>query len=350
MNKRIKKAGIATVVSFTCLSCLSSLNVVQADEDSPSVTVKNENKISAQKVDVTPNNANSQTGSKSGIYSDKDTLDNRDYNTVGDMANYLDRENALGIASTFHIFAKNTSLNVDTNGNVATDNLNSNVDFGTRGSDTASNSSIDNTQRDIYYIGHADNLRSNSFRNKQDKVVISSDTEVSTNKDNRVVFDQKDGKSFYFEQGNLKSSEVKSEDKIVKYIDIDSELNKLSKRSDYWMNTNNQDSEGVKTNFDDENNRTIDITDAKVSKDNFVFVNIDANLLKDRPINIKGLGMKKNNKVPTVVINIKSSDKDLNIGTETKLYYRESNQPLSNGESHTEQNHFYGILELKLVV
>ncbi|TSO25341.1 collagen-binding domain-containing protein [Lactobacillus sp. LL6] len=338
MNKTIRKAGIATMVSFTCLNCLSSVDVIYAAENSASVSVNKENLIPTQKVEITQNNATSQTGSKSGIYSDNGTLDNREYKTIGAMANYLDRENALGVASTFHIFAENINLNVDTNGNVATNNLNSNVDFGTRGSDTENNSQINNTQCDIHYIGHADNLRPNSFRNQQDKVVVNSETDIRTNKEGRVVLDQKDGNSFYIEQGNLNLNEVQKDNPDIKYIDIDSELNKLSKRADYWMTNNNQNSKGVKIDFIDENNRTIDITDADVSKDNFIFVNLSAKLLKNRPINIKGLGIKKNNKIPTVVINVTNSDKDLNIGTETKFYYRNSNQPLSNSEEHTEQN------------
>lgn len=131
MNKNFKKIEIATMVSFTCVSYLSSFNLVHATQTFSEVCATDKNIITTQKVDVRKNNANNQTKTQSGIYFDNEELHSHNHKTIAGMANYLNKENALGIASTFHIFAQNTTLNVDTNGNVATNNLNSNVDFGT---------------------------------------------------------------------------------------------------------------------------------------------------------------------------------------------------------------------------
>ena len=74
-------------------------------------------------------------------------------------------DNALGIASLFHIFSNSTVLSADTNGNIATDHLiDGTTDFGTRGYDG-----------DLFYIGHlSGTVLPNSFRANDSLIYVGN--------------------------------------------------------------------------------------------------------------------------------------------------------------------------------
>ncbi len=325
LRKNLIKIGALTITTFNCINVLSNLTVVKADQLPSTSTFPTSANFDNNKSDI----------NKADIYSDQTKIKSPDYSTVEEMAKKLDSENPLGVASTFHIFSKNANLNADTNGNIATKNLDSHVDFGTRGN----NKTVNHTDEDIHYIENINNIDSmnhNAFRNTHDHVVLGNKMTVNVNQDHRVVINQ-DGKETYIESNNLSQDEIHVLDKDHKYIDIDTELNKLALKSNNWNKKTN--SEGVKIDLHDMNNQIIDIRNAKADDNNLIYVNLDSHLLaQPQPIKIKGLenGKKEN---PIVIINVKSDTHKLNVATQTLLFYRDSNQTINNSESHTEKNY-----------
>lgn len=325
LRKNLIKIGALTITTFNCINVLSNLTVVKADQLPSISTSTTSANFDNNKSDV----------NKADIYSDQTKLENSDYSTVEEIAKKLDSENPLGVTSTFHIFSKNANLNSDTNGNIATKNLDSHVDFGTRGD----NKTVNHTEEDINYIENINNIDSmnhSAFRNTHDHVVLSDKMTVNVNQDHRVVINQ-DGKETYIESNNLSQDEIHVLDKDHKYIDIDAELNKLTLKSNNWNKKTN--SEGVKIDLHDMNNQIIDIRNTKADDNNLIYVNLDSHLLaQPQPIKIKGLenGKKEN---PIVIINVKSDTHKLNVATQTLLFYRDSSQTINNSESHTEKNY-----------
>ncbi|WP_304203908.1 collagen-binding domain-containing protein, partial [Lactobacillus intestinalis] len=325
LRKNLIKIGAFMITTFNCINVLSNLTVVKADQLPSISTSTTSANFDNNKSDI----------NKADIYSDQTKLENSDYSTVEEIAKKLDSENPLGVASTFHIFSKNANLNADTNGNIATKNLDSHVDFGTRGD----NKTVNHTEEDINYIENINNIDSmnhSAFRNTHDHVVLSDKMTVNVNQDHRVVINQ-DGKETYIESNNLSQDEIHVLDKDHKYIDIDAELNKLTLKSNNWNKKTN--SEGVKIDLHDMNNQIIDIRNTKADDNNLIYVNLDSHLLaQPQPIKIKGLenGKKEN---PIVIINVKSDTHKLNVATQTLLFYRDSNQTINNSESHTEKNY-----------
>lgn len=325
LRKNLIKIGALTITTFNCINVLSNLTVVKADQLPSISTSTTSANFDNNKSDV----------NKADIYSDQTKLENSDYSTVEEIAKKLDSENPLGVTSTFHIFSKNANLNADTNGNIATKNLDSHVDFGTRGD----NKTVNHTEEDINYIENINNIDSmndSAFRNTHDHVVLSDKMTVNVNQDHRVVINQ-DGKETYIESNNLSQDEIHVLDKDHKYIDIDAELNKLTLKSNNWNKKTN--SEGIKIDLHDMNNQIIDIRNTKADDNNLIYVNLDSHLLaQPQPIKIKGLenGKKEN---PIVIINVKSDTHKLNVATQTLLFYRDSNQTINNSESHTEKNY-----------
>lgn len=325
LRKNLIKIGALMITTFNCINVLSNLTVVKADQLPSISTSTTSANFDNNKSDV----------NKADIYSDQTKLENSDYSTVEEIAKKLDSENPLGVASTFHIFSKNANLNADTNGNIATKNLDSHVDFGTRGD----NKTVNHTEEDINYIENINNIDSmnhSAFRNTHDHVVLSDKMTVNVNQDHRVVINQ-DGKETYIESNNLSQDEIHVLDKDHKYIDIDAELNKLTLKSNNWNKKTN--SEGIKIDLHDMNNQIIDISKAKAHDNNLIYVNLDSNLLtQPQPIKIKGFenGEKEN---PIVIINVKSDTSKLNVETQTLLFYCDSNQTLNNSESHIKKNY-----------
>ncbi|MHC5372824.1 hypothetical protein ACYSNU_03395 [Enterococcus sp. LJL120] len=84
-------------------------------------------------------------------------------------------DNLLGIASQFHIFAENASLNAHTEGNLAVDNLTGSANFGTNG--------IANSGKlDLYYIENISAINGGSFvSGNNTKVVLGSSITVTNN-------------------------------------------------------------------------------------------------------------------------------------------------------------------------
>ena len=240
--------------------------------------------------------------------------------------NHLDAKSALMLASLFHIFANEAQLSADVNGNIAVGILNSNVDFGTRGD------SVHLTQGDIYYIQQLNTgLQSGSFRNELfNHVVFGQDVNVE------IVNGQVHVNGHHMV--NLKPEEVFKDAAGSNYIDFPTVFSRLLKASNFYASQ--EESAGVIKNFDDQNNRFVDVSNA-VPKDNVIYVNIPFEYLTHpQPIKIFGLSSKVHG--PTVVINVirMPADGEVSISTQVKLYYDdEKGNHVNPGESHDHPNH-----------
>lgn len=152
-------------------------------------------------------------------------------------------DNALGIASLFHIFSNSTVLSADTNGNIATDHLiDGTTDFGTRGYDG-----------DLFYIGHlSGTVLPNSFR-ANDSLIYVGNSVSSGWIDGHAVINR-------VKLTNVPADRLFKDSADTFYIDFDAYFKLLrEKAATYYAQPN---SAGVTYDFSNMNQRTIDVSDA----------------------------------------------------------------------------------------
>lgn len=311
-NKLLPRFSIRKVGSLTA-SVLIGISLFGQDNQAQAADLNSEETILKQ--------------SNSTIYNDMTPVTSKYGRTIGEVSKEMNEDNALGIAGGFHIFANEAHLNVDTNGNVAANSVEANVDNGSRGR------SQNATVEDIYYIGQlTGNLNAGLGRTSKNHVVLGDDVEVTTR--NGQVFLEHDGQETRMD--HLKVDDVVNENGI-KYIDIEAELDKLANKSILFSSKDS--SEDIKSDFSDQNNRYIDVSDAKPNLSNHIYVDIPWEYLEaPQPIKITGLSSLEN--APTVIINVGKgeSKKTAYVQTQVKLNYDDNNQEISNGESHEVPN------------
>lgn len=224
---------------------------------------------------------------------------------LGIDINDLNTNSVLKLASLFHIFANQASLSADTNGNLAVKILNGSNDFGTRGD------SYNLTSGDIYHIQQlAKNLQSNAFRNKTfNHVVLGKDVSVSI-ENNKVLIND-------ITMDNLKPENVYQDTNGQTYIDFSDVFQQLVKASTSYAST--PQSKGVISNYDDMNNRYVDVSKVATGTQ-IIYVNVPFKYLSaSQPITIKGISHLENG--PTVVINVTDiPNGDQNISTQVQLF------------------------------
>ncbi len=244
--------------------------------------------------------------------------------TKGIDVSQLDENDALKLASLFHIFANQATLSADTNGNLAVGTLNASTDFGTRGT------SDNLTDGDIDYIQNITQpLNSNSFRNPTfNHVVLGKGVNVTINGDQVMI----DGVTM----PNLTPSDVYQDTADNAYIDFKQVFQELTINATKF--SNQSQSVGVSENFSDMNNQYIDVSKA-VATNGTVYVTIPFEYLTaSQPITIKGLSSDPNG--PTIVMNVTGIPEGVaTISTQTLLDYDDGTDDLVNGESHQEPNH-----------
>ncbi|WP_322192181.1 mucin-binding protein [Limosilactobacillus fermentum] len=243
---------------------------------------------------------------------------------LGIDINDLNTNSVLKLASLFHIFANQASLSADTNGNLAVKILNGSNDFGTCGD------SYNLISGDIYYIQQlAKNLQSNAFRNKTfNHVVLGKDVNVSI-ENNKVLING-------ITMDNLKPEDVYQDINGRTYIDFSDVFQQLVKASTSYAST--PQSKGVIPNYDDMNNRYVDVSKVATGTQ-IIYVNVPFEYLSDpQPITIKGISNSLTG--PTIVINVTGiPDGNQNISTQVKFNYIDGTNALPNSEGHTEPNH-----------
>ena len=207
----------------------------------------------------------------------------------------------LGIASQFHIFAKEkTTINVHTNGNVATKELDANNNFGT-------DIITGDLQLEINYVQATDSLIGSSFTsgnsNRVNKFVVGSSISTGIENDRAVV----NGSRI----DHLSASELYQDRPGNTYIDFDTEFAKLEGASESLMSITPAKTY-LSSDFPDMNNRTIDVTG--MGSSDVVIINVDASVLSmNTPLNI----VNSENKI--LVMNVINAPTDFTI--QSQIHY-----------------------------
>ena len=207
----------------------------------------------------------------------------------------------LGIASQFHIFAKEkTTINAHTNGNVATKELDANNNFGT-------DIITGDLQLEINYVQATDSLIGSSFTsgnsNRVNKFVVGSSISTGIENDRAVV----NGSRIDY----LSASELYQDRPGNTYIDFDTEFAKLEGASESLMSITPAKTY-LSSDFPDMNNRTIDVTG--MGSSDVVIINVDASVLSmNTPLNI----VNSENKI--LVMNVINAPTDFTI--QSQIHY-----------------------------
>ncbi|KRM60982.1 cell surface protein [Paucilactobacillus vaccinostercus DSM 20634] len=195
-------------------------------------------------------------------------------------------DNALGIASLFHIFSNSTVLSADTNGNIATDHLiDGTTDFGTRGYDG-----------DLFYIGHlSGTVLPNSFR-ANDSLIYVGNSVSSGWIDGHAVINR-------VKLTNVPADRLFKDSADTVYIDFDSYFKLLREKAATYYAQN--DSAGVTYDFTNMNQRTIDVSDASTyaieNHEAHVYASIPLSVLQT-PQSLYVTGVSSGG--PTLIINV----------------------------------------------
>ncbi|EMF0101616.1 choice-of-anchor A family protein [Enterococcus hirae] len=203
----------------------------------------------------------------------------------------------LGIASQFHIFAKEkTTINAHTNGNVATKELDANNNFGT-------DIITGDLQLEINYVQATDSLIGSSFTSGDSNRVVGSSISTGIENDRAVV----NGSRI----DHLSASELYQDRPGNTYIDFDTEFAKLEGASESLMSITPAKTY-LSSDFPDMNNRTIDVTG--MGSSDVVIINVDASVLSlNTPLNI----VNSENKI--LVMNVINAPADFTI--QSQIHY-----------------------------
>ncbi|MBL5014544.1 cell surface protein [Enterococcus lactis] len=214
----------------------------------------------------------------------------------------------LGIASQFHVFAKNkTTVNAHTDGNIATHELDANNNFGTELHEGLLNQEINYIQKTDSFINSSGIPTGDTRVNK---FVVGSNVDVALQDGRPTVngarLDHLTPDDFYKDRdGN-------------EYIDFEQEFARLNVAANDLATAT-----PVKTytaaDFPDMNNRTIDLTG--LSDSGFLLVNIDAEVLTmNTPLQII------NPSDQVVVFNVINSSSALNVQSPIKYNDRSNHE------------------------
>ncbi|RRQ90937.1 collagen-binding MSCRAMM adhesin Scm [Enterococcus faecium] len=214
----------------------------------------------------------------------------------------------LGIASQFHVFAKNkTTVNAHTDGNIATHELDAKNNFGTELHEGLLN-------QEINYIQKTDSFANSSGiptgSTRMNKFVVDSNVDVAFQDGHPTVngsrLDHLTPDDFYKDRAGHE------------YIDFEQEFAKLNVAAND-LATITPAKTYTAADFPDMNNRTIDLTG--LSDTGFLLVNIDAEVLTmNTPLQI----INPNDQV--VVFNVINSSSALNVQSPIKYNDRSNHE------------------------
>ncbi|MEB4621355.1 collagen-binding MSCRAMM adhesin Scm [Enterococcus sp. E4-223] len=214
----------------------------------------------------------------------------------------------LGIASQFHVFAKNkTTVNAHTDGNIATHELDAKNNFGTELHEGLLN-------QEINYIQKTDSFANSSGiptgSTRMNKFVVGSNVDVALQDGHPTVngsrLDHLTPDDFYKDRAGHE------------YIDFEQEFAKLNVAAND-LATITPAKTYTAADFPDMNNRTIDLTG--LSDTGFLLVNIDAEVLTmNTPLQV----INPNDQV--VVFNVINSSSALNVQSPIKYNDRSNHE------------------------
>ena len=238
----------------------------------------------------------------------------------------------LGIASQFHVFAKNkTTVNAHTDGNIATHELDAKNNFGTELHEGLLN-------QEINYIQKTDSFANSSGiptgSTRMNKFVVGSNVDVALQDGHPTVngsrLDHLTPDDFYKDRAGHE------------YIDFEQEFAKLNVAAND-LATITPAKTYTAADFPDMNNRTIDLTD--LSDTGFLLVNIDAEVLTmNTPLQI----INPNDQV--VVFNVINSSSALNVQSPIKYNDRSNHETEDFSDANISWNFGNEMTDLTISV
>ncbi|MCZ1502061.1 collagen-binding MSCRAMM adhesin Scm [Enterococcus faecium] len=236
----------------------------------------------------------------------------------------------LGIASQFHVFAKNkTTVNAHTDGNIATHELDAKNNFGTELHEGLLN-------QEINYIQKTDSFANSSGiptgSTRMNKFVVGSNVDVALQDGHPTVngsrLDHLTPDDFYKDRAGHE------------YIDFEQEFAKLNVAAND-LATITPAKTYTAADFPDMNNRTIDLTG--LSDTGFLLVNIDAEVLTmNTPLQI----INPNDQV--VVFNVINSSSALNVQSPIKYNDRSNHETEDFSDANISWNFGNEMTDLKI--
>jgi len=299
MNKKGRKWALSCVaISATVLSGMSTSVGVFAD----AVSNNNTEKLQAF------NESLSQIESNFGISRAENDYVQDGGNIIDDYPNYEQRE--LGMASYFHIFAKEATLSNHVSGNVAVGTLNGNNNFG-------NDVPKEYLDKDINYIEKVNKINGSSFiernNNDKNKIVFGIDNIINVN-------DPLNPEVNGTKMGHLNKDEIYQDKGTNKYIDFESYFNVLESKSAKisQRKSENYISAG---DFEEPNKRVINLSDYTPDENNQIVITLNADVLNvDRTLRIAGLSVDKGG--TNIVINVDMDGAtSYGMNSEIELYY-----------------------------
>lgn len=323
-----------TVLAFTGMATSVKADNQETAATAPqSVIASNSSASSAASVSAEPGSAVSSStsqGNTATVASSAAPATNaqaavsESANSSSPLKDQLDN-NLLSEAERFHIFANNVQIGADVNGNIATRHYLSGNEFGTR--NESHNYKLDGQTGDVYYIESFDQLGANAFRNPNSHVVFGNDAWGKIEIKDHHVF----ANGVRLDQLNPDKEKVEN----IKLIDFDQEFTNLRNLADLYAKQ--EQTEGVKVDFSDMNNRFIDISGVTQGAKT-IFINVPLEYLSaPQPLTIKGLSSSEDG--PVVILNVNmGSQTNVFLNTQTKLTY-DDGQAINPSEGHSKPNH-----------
>ncbi|WP_339092689.1 DUF4573 domain-containing protein [Candidatus Enterococcus mangumiae] len=214
----------------------------------------------------------------------------------------------LGIASQFHVFAKEkTTINAHTEGNVATDVLSATNNFGT----SITTGDLNN---EINYAQVIENISSSVETSASDtrvnEFIVGSGNVVTSENDKVVVNGTR--------LDHLTQDEFYQDQPGQQYIDFEKEFERLIEASDKLM-TSDSSKTYTTADFPDMNNRVIDCT--SIEGDEPLIINVDASVLAmNTPLRINNPDGK------VIVINVVDVPEDFTVHSQIQYNDRSNHQ------------------------
>ena len=233
-----------------------------------------------------------------------------------------DLNNILGIASQFHIFAREASLHTHTAGNLAVGLLHDNANFGTT-------NELELLDRDITYIQKIDQLSSSSFVSagsiRDNKVIFGEGISIDVTDRNRPLVD-----NVYL--GNLDADEIYQDRDGQVYIDFDSEFAKLA-QTNLALSQRTPQKHFTAADFPEMNTREIDVRQFTPDENGQIVISLAAEVLSIvQPLRIRGLSTEATGN--TIVINVDTEGQtDYNSNSPIIVFYEDDTDPRSNKDA-----------------
>ncbi|WP_164505128.1 collagen-binding domain-containing protein [Companilactobacillus hulinensis] len=343
-------------------------NEDSSQSDNQKGSTDDQQSAGAQKVATgAPIQSRSAAPVDSNINPQSATRDNNDAVNYGgtfanDIKNYSEsdktgfnlhpEDNELGYAAYFHIFANEAHLSTHTNGNVATGLLDGQVNFGT-------NIKEELVDYDVSYIQKISKIAGSSFvsggSNRQNKIVFGNGIAIDVSNPDRplVTFGDNDEQVYI---DHLKAKET-FQDKAGQpvYIDFADMFNNYLEPKSQELATREPSTfesgkKALITNsqFEDNNNRVIDLMDMTPDKDNQIVIYLSPDVLQQStPLTIRGLASLPEG--PTVILNVdtqgsnlplnQSNNQQYTVGSQIKVIYDDGNDRNNHETEYFGDNH-----------